>query len=64
MLARNNAGGLPWFPLVAGLFFHCGRSARPVSAPHAVAYYLVVFVTFVVAMAINIIGVFAYMSLS
>jgi len=59
-VARNNVVVYTWFPLAAALFFHAAIRLTGVT-PHAVAYYLVVFLTFVVAMAIDIVGVFAYM---
>jgi len=57
---RNNVMVFTWFPLTAGLFFHA--VVRMTGAgPYNVAYYLIVFLTFVVALAVNIVGVFAYM---
>jgi diguanylate cyclase (GGDEF)-like protein len=46
------------YPLIGGLFFH-GTIRLFDLAPHALAYYLVVFLTFVVALAVNFTGVFA-----
>ncbi|MGN6867533.1 MAG: putative bifunctional diguanylate cyclase/phosphodiesterase [Solirubrobacteraceae bacterium] len=48
-----------WYPLVAGVFFHAVVNLLNL-APDALAYYLVVFAAFVVAMTANFIGVFAY----
>jgi len=58
---RNNLAVFTWFPLVAAVFFHATTRLVGVG-PHAVAYYLVVFLTFVVALAVNFIGVFSYVS--
>ena len=46
------------YPLLAGLFFK-GAIRLFGLAPHAPAYYLVVFLTFVVALAVNFTSVFA-----
>ena len=60
-LAISNAAIFAWFPLAAGLFFHSiVRLAH--LGPLVLAYYLVVFVAFLLAIAINLIGVFAYKS--
>jgi diguanylate cyclase (GGDEF)-like protein len=48
-----------WFPLLAGLQFH-GTVQLTHLTPDALGYYLVVFVTYVVALVVNIIGVFGY----
>jgi diguanylate cyclase (GGDEF)-like protein len=50
-----------WYPLVAGLFFHAAVQVAGLGS-HAVAYYLVVFLTFVVALTVNVVGVFAFTS--
>ena len=55
----NNVVTFAWFPLVAGLFFHSavhGHRARP----DEVGYYMLVFLTFVVALTVNFIGIFTY----
>jgi diguanylate cyclase (GGDEF)-like protein len=57
---RNNIVVFLWFPLAASLFFEAAVHVAGLS-PHDVAYYLVVFVAFVVALVVNFIGVFAYM---
>ena len=41
-----------WFPLIGGLFFHAAVRLTDVG-PLAIAYYLVVFATFVVALGVN-----------
>jgi diguanylate cyclase (GGDEF)-like protein len=46
-----------WYPLLAGLFFRGVVSLLGVR-PHDAGYYLVVFATFVVALAGNFVGVF------
>jgi len=58
-LALNNLATFMWYPLIAGLFFHATVHLIGLG-PHALAYYLVVFLTFVLALALNFIGVFAY----
>ena len=57
---RNNIVVFLWFPLAASLFFQA-TVHLPGLSPHDVAYYLVVFLAFVVALVVNFIGVFAYM---
>ena len=54
-----NLATFVWYPLVAGLFFHEAVHLAGLG-PRAPAYYLVVFATFVVALAVNFFGVFAY----
>jgi diguanylate cyclase (GGDEF)-like protein len=56
----NNLVVFTWFPIAASLFFNetIGLAGF---GPHAVAYYLVVFMTFVVALTVNFVGVFAHM---
>ncbi len=56
---RNNVATFMWYPLVAGLFFHETVALTKVG-PHAVAYYLVVFAAFVVALLVNFLGVFGF----
>ncbi len=51
-----------WFPLIGGLF--CHAMVRLVHAgPHALAYYLIVFATFVVALGVNFIIAVGYQSI-
>ena len=57
---RNNLAVFAWYPLVASLFFNAAIGVSKIG-PHAPAYYLVVFVTFVLALVVNFSGVFAYM---
>ncbi len=45
--------------MAAGAFFHAVIALTGVG-PHAVAYYLVVFLTFIVALLVNFVGVFGY----
>ena len=59
-VSRNNIVVFAWFPLIAAMFFHAVIELTGVG-PSNVAYYLVVFLTFVVALTLNIVGVFAYM---
>ena len=56
---RNNLVVFVWYPLTAALFFHASIRLAHVG-PHVVAYYLIVFATFVVALTLNFVGVFAY----
>jgi len=58
-LLRNNVVVFAWYPLTASLFFHEIIRLTHLG-PHAAAYYLVVFLTFVVALIVNFVGVFAY----
>ena len=56
---RNNLVTYTWFPLVGGLVFYA--LIRLMGAgPHAAEYYLAVFVAFVVALAVNFLGVAGY----
>ncbi|MGB8880976.1 MAG: EAL domain-containing protein [Solirubrobacteraceae bacterium] len=55
----GNVATFAWFPLVAGLLFE-GIIRLTGLTPHALAYYLVVFVTYVVGILVNVIGVFGY----
>jgi diguanylate cyclase (GGDEF)-like protein len=56
---RNNLVTYAWFPLIGGLFFHAGLGLAHVGA-HAIGYYLLVFAAFVVALAVNFVGVAGY----
>jgi diguanylate cyclase (GGDEF)-like protein len=60
-LLRNNIVTFMWYPLAAGLFFH-GVVASFGVGPDMLAYYLVVFATFVVALVVNFLGVFGFRS--
>ena len=55
----NNVATFMWYPMVAGLFFretvHLGHIGQD-----AIAYYLVVFPTFVIALIVNFIGVIGF----
>jgi diguanylate cyclase (GGDEF)-like protein len=55
----NNVATFMWYPLVAGLFFHEVVHFTHLGA-HALAYYLVVFATFVLALTVNFLGVFGF----
>ena len=55
----NNLATFMWYPLVAGLFFRETVHLAGLG-PHALAYYLVVFVTFILALAVNFFGVFGF----
>ena len=57
----GNLATFMWYPLIAGLFFHVAIRVADVGS-HEVAYYLVVFLTFVVALSVNIVAVFAFTS--
>ncbi len=58
----DNLATLRLVPAVAGLFFHEWFDSYT-SGPHALAYYLVVFVTFVVALGVNFIIAVGYQSI-
>src|SRR5690349_4773281 len=58
---RNNIATFMWYPLVAGLFFHAAVALLDLG-PRALAYYLVVFATFVLALVVNFLGVFGFRS--
>jgi diguanylate cyclase (GGDEF)-like protein len=58
---RNNVATFMWYPLAAGLFFHATVALSGLGT-HALAYYLVVFATFVVALVVNFLGVFGFRS--
>jgi hypothetical protein len=58
-VARNNVAVFAWYPLAASLFFHATTHATNLR-PHDPAYYLVVFLTFVLALVVNFVGVFTY----
>jgi diguanylate cyclase (GGDEF)-like protein len=54
-----NIATFAWFPLIAGLQFEATVRLTGI-APTTVGYYLVVFVAYVIALAMNVIGVFGY----
>ncbi len=54
-----NVATFAWFPLIASLLFQATVRLMDLGA-HGVAYYLVVFVAFVLAMLVNVIAVFGY----
>jgi diguanylate cyclase (GGDEF)-like protein len=57
--ALVNLATFIWYPLVAGAFFHL--AVRLLGLRHGgAAYYLLVFLTFLVALAVNFTGVFAH----
>jgi diguanylate cyclase (GGDEF)-like protein len=56
---RNNLATYAWSPLLAGLFFASATHAADVG-PHAVAYYLFVFVAYMVALMVNFLAVAGY----
>jgi diguanylate cyclase (GGDEF)-like protein len=58
---RNNIATFMWYPLAAGLFFHAAVALLGLG-PDMLAYYLVVFATFVVALTVNFLGVFGFRS--
>jgi diguanylate cyclase (GGDEF)-like protein len=57
----GNVATFMWYPLIAGLFFHLTVRAAGLGS-RVVAFYLIVFLTFIAALAINIVGVFAFTS--
>jgi diguanylate cyclase (GGDEF)-like protein len=57
----NNLVTYAWFPLLSGLFFHAVVRANHIG-PHALSFYLLVFAAFVVALAVNFLGIAAYQS--
>jgi diguanylate cyclase (GGDEF)-like protein len=57
----NNAATFAWFPLISGLFFHALVHVAHVGQG-AASYYLLVFAAFVVALAVNFLGIAAYQS--
>jgi diguanylate cyclase (GGDEF)-like protein len=60
-VVMGNVATFVWYPMTAALFFHA--TTRTVGlGPHQVGYYLVVFLAFVVALTVNIAGVFAFMA--
>jgi diguanylate cyclase (GGDEF)-like protein len=56
---RNNLVAYAWSPLLAGLFFAATTHTAGVG-PHAVAYYLLVFATYMVALTVNFMVVAGY----
>ncbi len=60
-LVLGNVATFMWFPLAAGCLFHVIVDGADLGS-HDVAYYLAVFLVFLVALALNIVGVFTFMS--
>jgi diguanylate cyclase (GGDEF)-like protein len=58
-IALNNVATFIWYPLIAGLFFHETVHVAGLG-PRTVAYYLVVFAAFVLALVVNFFGVFGF----
>jgi diguanylate cyclase (GGDEF)-like protein len=58
---RNNLATFGWMLLITGLAFHTGASFLGVDA-HDAAYYLLVFVAFVMSLVLNFVGVVGYQS--
>jgi diguanylate cyclase (GGDEF)-like protein len=58
-IVLNNVATFMWYPLVGGLFFHETVDLAHLG-PHMMAYYLVVFPTFVVALVVNFFGVIGF----
>ncbi len=56
---RNNLVVFAWYPLVAGSFFHAVVRVMNLGA-HSPAFYLVVFLAFVLALMTNVIAVMTY----
>jgi diguanylate cyclase (GGDEF)-like protein len=58
---RSNVAIYAWFPLLAGIFFHEATAALH-AGPGEIGYYLLVFLAFLVALAINFGGSAGYIS--
>jgi diguanylate cyclase (GGDEF)-like protein len=56
---RNNLATYSWYPLLSGLFFSAAVHLTHAKASGA-GYYLLVFATFVLALALNFYGIAAY----
>jgi diguanylate cyclase (GGDEF)-like protein len=56
---RNNLLTYTWFPLIGGLFFHSTTELTG-AASNSPGFYLLVFATFVVSLAINFLAVAGY----
>jgi diguanylate cyclase (GGDEF)-like protein len=56
---RNNLITYTWFPLIGGLFFHAATHLAHTPKSSA-AYYLLVFATFVISLAVNFLAVAGY----
>jgi diguanylate cyclase (GGDEF)-like protein len=56
---RNNLLTYLWFPLIAGLFFHSTTELTGATSKD-LGFYLLVFATFLVALALNFLAVAAY----
>jgi diguanylate cyclase (GGDEF)-like protein len=57
----NNLAVYAWFPMLGGLFFHAVTQAGQIETDQ-LRYYLLVFVVFVLALAVNFVMVAAYNS--
>ncbi len=55
----NNLAVYAWFPMLGGLFFHAVTQAGQIETDQ-LGYYLLVFVVFVLALAVNFVMVAAY----
>ena len=60
-IAVANVATFMWFPIAAALFFHAFLSVAGIGS-REVAYYLAVFLSYLVALLVNIAAVFSYMS--
>jgi diguanylate cyclase (GGDEF)-like protein len=58
---RNNLATYAWFPLIAGLFFHATTRLAHVGS-HDLAFYLLVFAAFILALAVNFVAIAGYQS--
>ncbi|HZE17019.1 MAG TPA: diguanylate cyclase, partial [Mycobacterium sp.] len=58
-IVLNNVATFMWYPLIAGMFFHETVHLAGVGSS-TLAYYLVVFATFVIALVVNFFGVFGF----
>jgi len=58
---RNNLLTYVWFPLATGIFFHSAAGLLRVG-PHDLGYYLLVFVAFMIALALNFAMIAGYQS--
>jgi diguanylate cyclase (GGDEF)-like protein len=50
---RNNLVTFAWFPLISGIAFHAVATSAHLTRPYGMNYYLLVFGTFVFALALN-----------
>ena len=56
----NNVATFMWYPLVAGLVLPKWSTVTHIFGVDTIAYYLVVFATFVLALAVNFFGMFGF----